>query len=370
MALGLSATEARAAVGATCTSAGGVASVQGNGVATTIGLSAGVPTVNGTKCGLTPVTLITVAGASKVIISAAVPASMSLELATAMLTMDGTAGADFWTCPTATSIDRNHDGTADITFVGAAPVKQAWNGLGGDDHLECRAAGSKMTLAGGDGDDYLEGGPLVDALNGNAGADLLIGGAGNDTFTEAAGDDVAFGGDGNDKFKTGAAVDGHDTYAGEAGKDTVDYAKRGGGVFASSDPMGTSEDAIGDDIETINGGMGDDVFDFSSSTVMLTLIGNAGADWIAGGFGKDKLYGGHGEDVIYGGGGDDWLHGDDDADVLDGGAGKDIYDAGGGDDQIADTFDGVKETVNCSLGTDSYFPNAEDVFSACEVPAI
>lgn len=62
------------------------------------------------------------------------------------------------------------------------------------------------TIAGTDGDDWLEGSDAQDWMTGGAGADLLSGGGGDDLINgadDAEGDDL-IGGDGNDQIWAGA----------------------------------------------------------------------------------------------------------------------------------------------------------------------
>ena len=84
----------------------------------------------------------------------------------------------------------------------------------GDDVIEAsnvHAAGAKLVLDGGEGDDILIGSDGDDVLIGGAGDDVLIGGGGNDVLMAAPGDDVVIQG-----FTAGAGLG-----------DTLDLAGRG-----------------------------------------------------------------------------------------------------------------------------------------------
>ena len=106
------------------------------------------------------------------------------------------------------------------------------------------------------------------------------------------------GGDGNDRFLS-AAPDGADIVRGGDGLDQARYAQRTVGVTvtigASADDGEPGEgDDIGDDIEDVLGGGGDDV-----------LTGDADANVLEGGAGNDKLTGNGGPDELRGDAGDD-----------------------------------------------------------------
>ena len=128
-----------------------------------------------------------------------------------------------------------------------------------------------------------------DTITGNASANVLLGLNGNDTLNGGAGNDYVDGGDGNDTLNGG------------------------------------------DHNDTLYGGDGDD-----------TLIGGSRTDTLNGGDGNDRLYGG----IL----GDDGLHnfdyevntlnGDAGDDYLDGGYENCIYDGGEGDDTVMGAYGG------------------------------
>lgn len=73
---------------------------------------------------------------------------------------------------------------------------------------------------------------------------------------------------------------------------------------------------------------GDDTnetFDYSRSTVAVSIDGGGGDDLLRGGKGSDTLAGGAGDDRISGGGGDDFIIGGPGADRMGGGAGGDTF---------------------------------------------
>ena len=115
------------------------------------------------------------------------------------------------------------------------------------------------------------------------------------------GDDTLVGGSGNDRFASGTFSDGSDTYVGGAGRDVVSYLVRLRNVTASLDGLRNDgyegeADKIGLDIESINGGDGDD-----------TLVGDDKGNTLDGAHGNDDIDGRGGSDVLDGAEGDDTL---------------------------------------------------------------
>ncbi|TAE32069.1 MAG: hypothetical protein EAY65_07480 [Alphaproteobacteria bacterium] len=118
-------------------------------------------------------------------------------------------------------------------------------------------------LTGGAEDNVIEGFDGDDLLYGNEGHDLLYGDAGYDTIWGWTGDDLIYGG-GDDDFIGGD--EGHDTIDGDAGNDSI---------------WGWSGD------DSLMGGEGNDL-----------LSGEDGADDLNGGMGENLLYGGEGDDRL------------------------------------------------------------------------
>lgn len=84
----------------------------------------------------------------------------------------------------------------------------------------------------------------------------------------------------------------------------------------------------------VRGGAGNDRLDGTEAQVVLTLDGEQGDDFLAGGARGDRLIGGDGNDHLRGHGGADELDGGGDGDVLIGGAGADSLDGGRGVDTL------------------------------------
>lgn len=215
-----------------------------------------------------------------------------------------------------------------------------------DDQLFAGSTG--ITLQGGAGNDVLVGSPQADTLEGGDGNDRLVGGAGANVLHGGAGNDSLLGGrdadqlwgdDGNDVLDGGL---GKDLLVGGSGIDTVSYATRrkpvivGIGIGRWNDGERREGDHIGNDVENLVGGRGNDRL--TGSARGNVIRGGAGRDTIDGGKGNDRLYGGAGNDRITGGAGNDRMYGEAGNDqlragdvsardkrhreIVDGGAGK------------------------------------------------
>ena len=125
------------------------------------------------------------------------------------------------------------------------------------DGVTVDASAGDDSVAGGGGDDVLDGGTGNDTASGGVGNDLIYGGQGDDSLTTGTGNDTLYGGEGNDRL---ANSSGDDFLYGGVGEDEL---------VAS----------LGDD----------------------TLFGGTGNDSLVGGLDDDRLDGGSGNDVIFGG---------------------------------------------------------------------
>lgn len=185
-------------------------------------------------------------------------------------------------------------------------------------------------IDGKDGDDVIVGSVAGDTIQGGAGNDTLSGGAGNDVIVGGTGDDALAGGDGNDLFKISGTGDGYDAVQGGAGTDTIAAQANGTAIGLTS--ISGIESITGGTYTGvyIRGSSGNDVLDFSSTT--LTAIAK-----IDGGTGNDIILGSTGSDVILGSAGDDTLSGSDGNDTFQytgTAAGNDTIDGGAGTDSI------------------------------------
>lgn len=260
-------------------------------------------------------------------------------------------------------------------------------------------------LAGGDGNDTIQGQGAVDTLSGGDGSDSISGGLGNDQIDAGDGRDTVSGGDGADSI---FGSHGDDLLSGDAGNDTLDGGHGadtliggdgddivGGGygndqVFGDSDVanvLGTGNDILsgGPNHDTLIGGGGRDIAQGDTGNDLLqsllvtpsgavgtdlvgdslfgnggddTLIGDSGNDALNGDLGQDSMIGNSGNDTMLGGSGNDVLFGDasdptgtqtgDDSvmgqggnDTLIGGRGQDQLDGGTGDDVVRSFVDVV-----------------------------
>jgi len=139
-------------------------------------------------------------------------------------------------------------------------------------------------------------------LIGTAGADTLTGGALDDTLTGLGGVDSLDGQDGSDTYVIGAssqhsAAEFHDS--GTSGIDTV--------VFNGAKDSTLKLFAGDTGIEVVQAGSGSMSLHINASAVQngLTLIGNAGNNFLTGTAFDDVLIGGAGSDTLIGGAGND-----------------------------------------------------------------
>jgi len=201
--------------------------------------------------------------------------------------VNGEAGDDFLTGWTGD--DQLNGGSDHDTLLGGDGL-DTLNGDGGNDLLKGHA--DNDVLNGGDGDDTAGGGAGDDIIDGGAGNDYLTGWTGNDDITGGTGDDTLKGGDGLDTLNGGNDADhlkggndadelngdgGNDSLEGEAGNDIING---------------------GDGNDTAGGGIGDDIIDGGSGNDSLTgwngndnITGGTGNDIIKGGDGLDTLTG-------------------------------------------------------------------------------
>jgi serralysin len=185
-------------------------------------------------------------------------------------------------------------------------------------------------IFGGDGDDHIEAGGGDDYVTGDDGNDVILGGSGNDTLFGYGGDDVLEGGDGDDILDGG---EGHDQLFGGNGNDQLG--------------------SLDGDIETMDGGPGDDIYEIDSKGDVIVedasaasfdtvrayvsytlandvsvermelhskgnhnLTGNGYAQAIIGNHRNNSLNGMGGDDILIGGAGIDRLTGGDGADIF------------------------------------------------------
>jgi Ca2+-binding RTX toxin-like protein len=210
-------------------------------------------------------------------------------------------------------------------------------------HFDDRIAGGAGDdwLDGQDGDDLLAGGEGDDELFGNWGSDWLNGGEGNDVLEGMGmGADLLFGEGGDDRLVMTDVTDGAaDTLNGGSGHDVIDAREAWRALYFESGAGGSvmtilrKDDwttvATAEEVEAIIGSAYDDSIYAHSMTGAMVLDGGGGDDLIVAGGGND---------LVYGGAGDDWLRGWGNADVLDGGDGQDTVGVSFGYSQVGVDF--------------------------------
>ena len=223
--------------------------------------------------------------------------------------------------------------------------------IGGDGADSLWGGSAKDTLDGGNGDDLVVGLPPFgstdtgDVIKGGAGNDKLYGMAGDDSIDDGAGDDWLKGGSGNDSLGGGL---GKDDVRGDAGTDTVNYTRSLPLTVSLDDIADDGRSSEGDnvhtDVENIDGGDGDDLF--QGSDAPNTIWAGVGHDYVNGRGGPDSLYGSYGDDEMTGWSGDDTISGGSGNDNLHGADGWDSVD-GGFDFDVCGVAPGGGTTTGC-----------------------
>lgn len=191
---------------------------------------------------------------------------------------------------------------------------------------------------GGSGNDTIYGSTASNTINGNAGNDRIGGGPGAAVCSTDV--DILNGGDGDDVFDMGYEKDCGDALTGGLGIDTADYQARTAALTITIDSI--ANDGEGAEADKV-------------LTDIEKVFGGAGNDTITGGTGNDELHGGLGNDTLNGGGGNDTLSGDDGNDTLNGDAGDDIFVESGLDTSYTATVNAGAgdDAVNGGVGTDT-----------------
>ncbi|QCX51304.1 hemolysin-type protein [Ralstonia solanacearum] len=234
-----------------------------------------------------------------------------------------------------------------------ATYRQSLAGTSGNDAL---LAVPQLPVAydiqGGDGNDYLYGGDLADALVGGSGNDYLEGAGGNDTLIGGTGNDWLSDGSGANTFRFGAG-DGSDQIGSISSDSVIAFDSS---VARSSLKISLEHGESGWDV-VIGYGNGDQVRvhnGFSLSGTNVPSFAFAGIRLADGSFlPADEMLAQmrgiqgnvtSGADTLIGGGSDDVLDGGAGNDTLLGGGGRDVYRiaAGSGVDTIIDPGAGIE----------------------------
>ncbi len=133
------------------------------------------------------------------------------------------------------------------------------------------------------------------------------GGGTLNTSTRFMGIESITGGGGSDQFDIDRAGKLTGTLDGGLGDDILDYTRHSAGVtvdLSVGAPTATNITRLVDSFEVILGGNGNDSIK-GSATRSMVIVGGSGNDTITGGTGRDILIGGLGSDTIRGGSGED-----------------------------------------------------------------
>jgi len=229
-------------------------------------------------------------------------------------TLNGGAGNDTLRGKGGADTMNGDDGDDTFDEESAANGGDVMNGGAGTDTVDYSARSNALTVtmdgaAANDGESGENDNVKSDVENiiGGSGADNITGNALNNRIDGRDGNDILSGGAGDDVFPQGSAGDGNDIISGGTGDDLVDYSGRSANITAVLDSViaagvassgtnsgdtGASEaDKLGNDVEKLWGGSGND-----------TLTGNASNNELVGGTGDDALFGLAGDDVLEGGG--------------------------------------------------------------------
>jgi serralysin len=227
---------------------------------------------------------------------------------------------------------------ATITGTEAADVINGTRSVTG----QAKATNEGDTINAGGGNDTVSGLAGHDVINGGAGGDALYGDAGDDRINGGLGADRNVGGAGNDVFIiTGTEAQG-DSFAGEAGTDSIEVAGNDAATLSRFSATLSGVEAWVGNGQAVLGTAGADSLEFSglqSVSGLAYIDTGAGNDLVAGTRWADDLRGGAGNDTLYGNDGNDRLTGGIGVDLLDGGAGDDVF-VFGGSNALSDTMRG------------------------------
>lgn len=221
-------------------------------------------------------------------------------------------------------VTSNGEWTITSTSNSSEPMGRLLLGTPGHDQFEAGPGPNNSTpfqdlIAGGAGDDQLEGLEGNDRLEGGSGNDTLNGGRGADTMTGGLGDDLYL-------------VD-------DAGDSTIEAVNEG-----TDTVQATISWTLATNLENLTL-LGNAAINGSGNELANLLRGNAAANTLQGGAGHDRLEGGDGNDILIGGSGND---------TMAGGQGDDLYSVDATGDAVTEEANGgldtVQSTVSWTLG--------------------
>ncbi|MDE3816034.1 calcium-binding protein [Sinorhizobium meliloti] len=225
------------------------------------------------------------------------------------------------------------------------------------------------SISGLAGNDYLQGGYLLDYIYGGDGNDTLSGQGGDDQLYGQAGDDYLYGGGGGDYLSSGT---GQDSLYGDGGDDTIFLAN---GLVGETKIVygGAGDDYIyaGAANDLLDGGQGQDVVNYIYSTagVVVNLLSGVGSGGYAAGDtyrSIEDVQGSSYQDQLMGNGNYNELFGLSGDDVIAGGAGGDYLDGGAGTDILSYRFSDLAVRINLTTGLASGGHAEGDQFTGFE----
>lgn len=175
-----------------------------------------------------------------------------------------------------TSVDANTaTGNVAVRVNNSASVDTNANGIADTGDVV-----KSVTLLGGSGDDTL-------TINTVLGNDSVNAGAGNDTVVTGGGMDTVDGGAGNDNINVGS---GNDVVDAGAGNDIVTAGGGDDSILGGDgdDTLIANNGGVLEGVDTLDGGAGNDTFQFSFGTTPTTE-GITSADVVRGGDGTDTV---------------------------------------------------------------------------------
>lgn len=174
---------------------------------------------------------------------------------------------------------------------------------GGDDNDTITGNAGLDTIDGGFGDDSIVGNDANDVIDGNDGNDIIFGNEGSDNIEGGRGNDTIFGNEASDRLFGNSDDDlifgnaDNDTVEGGDGNDTVYGGKDNDSIEGNSG----FDFLLGDlGSDRLNGGQGDDLM--FGGRDEDTLEGGDGNDNLNGDLANDRLFGGDGSDRLLGAG--------------------------------------------------------------------
>lgn len=233
--------------------------------------------------------------------------SVTLQHETLLIyTGDGVDNIEFRQLNSTTLRLTVNDETFDFAYDSVARCEIKTN-AGGDRIVLGPRVKFRATIDGGKGNDSITGGQANDSILGSGGDDLLVGRGGNDTLIGGISSDQLLGSDGDDTLIPYSQSYYDDTVNGGAGIDIADYSTETKNLtiyVGGAEGSVAWTDKIGSDIEILKAGSGHDLL-VNERSAPMTIFGSDGNDTIRAGPFGDLIYLGSGADHVTGHSGND-----------------------------------------------------------------